>query len=134
MVLSILPGTAVATDGGVTLNVSVTQVGESTGNVIIALFDTEKGFPHGAAAIGSLKVTAKKGTVASAFKKLAPGRYAVAAFHDANGNDALDTTFLGIPTEEYGFSRNARCATGPPEFSAAAFDLNGSASVSIRLD
>ena len=41
------------------------------------------------------------------FAGLPPGDYAVAAFHDADGNGELGTNILGIPTEGYGFSNGA---------------------------
>ncbi|MFL5335203.1 MAG: DUF2141 domain-containing protein [Geminicoccaceae bacterium] len=51
------------------------------------------------------------------FDDLAPGRYAVAAYHDLNGNGQLDTSMLGLPTEPYGFSndvgRERRPEIGP---------------------
>ena len=30
------------------------------------------------------------------------------AMHDENGNDKLDSNFMGMPTEGYGFSNNPR--------------------------
>jgi uncharacterized protein (DUF2141 family) len=54
---------------------------------------------------------------------LVPGRYAVSVIHDQNGNGKLDTNLVGLPTEGYGFSRDARGTIGPPGFEAAAFDL-----------
>ncbi|HMN47890.1 MAG TPA: DUF2141 domain-containing protein [Ignavibacteriaceae bacterium] len=55
------------------------------------------------------------------FSDLPFGEYAVKAFHDENGNDDLDTNFLGIPKEEYGFSNNARAMFGPPSWDSAKF-------------
>ena len=40
------------------------------------------------------------------FDDLTPGRYAVAVYHDVNGNGELDTSFLGLPTEPYGFTND----------------------------
>lgn len=60
-----------------------------------------------------------------AFTDLPAGRYAVAVFQDLNGNGELDTNLLGIPTEPYGFSRNAMGNMGPPSFAAAAIALDG---------
>ena len=48
------------------------------------------------------------------FNDLPFGEYAVRLFHDKNGNGKLDTNFLGIPKEDYGFSNNARGSFGPP--------------------
>lgn len=54
---------------------------------------------------------------------LPPGRYAVMAYHDRDADGRLDTLPIGLPTEPYGFSNNARGAFGPPPFSAAAFEV-----------
>jgi uncharacterized protein (DUF2141 family) len=60
------------------------------------------------------------------------GTYAVALYHDQNGNDELDTNFLGRPQEPYGFSKNARGTMGPPDFEEAAFTLS-SDSLSLTI-
>jgi len=52
------------------------------------------------------------------------GEYAVKAFHDEDANDMLNTNFLGIPNEDYGFSNNARGMFGPPSWNAAKFKFN----------
>lgn len=51
------------------------------------------------------------------------GTYAVGYYIDANENEKLDTNFLGIPKEEYGFSNNVREKYGPPSFESASFIL-----------
>jgi uncharacterized protein (DUF2141 family) len=65
---------------------------------------------------------------------LPPGKYAVAAYVDNNKNGRQDKNFMGVPKEIYGFSNNARGAFGPPDFSAAAFEVGGAVvSKSIQL-
>ncbi len=65
---------------------------------------------------------------------LPPGRYAVAAYVDANHNGRQDKNFLGVPKEDYGFSNNVRGRFGPPDFADAAFDIGDNAvSKSIEL-
>ena len=61
-----------------------------------------------------------------------PGTYAVKLHIDENENGELDTNFLGIPKEQYGFSNNDR-AFGIPKFEAASFSLNTYKKVQIRL-
>jgi uncharacterized protein (DUF2141 family) len=56
------------------------------------------------------------------FENIAPGRYAVALFHDENGNNRLDTAMM-IPREGFGFSRDAPLRFGPPRFAAAAISV-----------
>jgi uncharacterized protein (DUF2141 family) len=52
---------------------------------------------------------------------LAYGQYAIAVYHDKNKNGKLDTNLLGIPTENYGFSNNARGKFGPASWDQAKF-------------
>jgi len=40
-------------------------------------------------------------------------------------NGKLDANLLGIPTEGYGFSNDARALFGPPSFAAASFAYDG---------
>lgn len=51
-------------------------------------------------------------------------RAAIAAYHDANDNGELDRNAIGIPSERYGFSADARGFTGPPTFEEAAITLD----------
>jgi ABC-type glutathione transport system ATPase component len=48
------------------------------------------------------------------FKDLAPGTYAVSAYQDLNGNQRLDANMVGMPTEPYGFSRDAKASSARP--------------------
>lgn len=57
------------------------------------------------------------------FANLMPGTYAISTFHDGNANGALDKNLLGLPTEKYGFSRDAAQPMGPPRFQDAAFAI-----------
>jgi len=52
------------------------------------------------------------------------GEYAVRVFHDENKNGELDTDFLGIPNEDYGYSNNASGWFGPPSWEKAKFIFN----------
>ena len=70
-----------------------------------------------------LTVPAHNGPVL-VFRHVVPGTYAVSLFHDQNGNGRLDKV-LGIPSEGYGFSRNAPINFGPPKFAAARFAVEG---------
>jgi uncharacterized protein (DUF2141 family) len=54
------------------------------------------------------------------FTNVQPGRYAVALFHDENGNGRMDKMLM-VPREGYGFSRDAPIQFGPPKFGAASF-------------
>jgi uncharacterized protein (DUF2141 family) len=57
---------------------------------------------------------------------LPAGAYAAAVYHDENSNGKMDTNFLGIPKEGYGFSNNAHGSFGPPKYEDAAFTMGES--------
>lgn len=63
---------------------------------------------------------------------LSPGLYAVKVFHDVNDNGKLDTNWMGIPNEPYGFSNDAMGTFGPPGFKEASF-LVGEGRTTIRI-
>jgi uncharacterized protein (DUF2141 family) len=57
---------------------------------------------------------------------LKPGTYAFRYFHDENNDEEINTNFMGIPREGYGFSNNAKGSFGPPSFDKMLFELTKS--------
>lgn len=108
------------------LEITVEGIRDAEGNVMVALHDESgmEGFPGANGAIAAQWVRAAPGSQRFVFLDLPPGQYAVAVFHDENGNDELDTNILGIPTEGTGFSRNAQGNFGPPSFHDAAVEIS----------
>lgn len=67
------------------------------------------------------------------FADLAPGQYALRLMHDENSNGKLDSNFVGMPTEGYGFSNNPRVMR-PATFDEAKFELGADGTaVTIEL-
>ena len=66
--------------------------------------------------------------------ELPDGIYAIGLYVDSNKNEKLDTNFLGIPTEQFGFSNNAKGRFGPPSFESASFELDAFKEISINLE
>src|SRR5687767_10723404 len=83
----------------------VTQVNGSRGVVRCGLF-TERGWLKNPVAAAVSTAEGKKAVCL--FRNVAPGTYGLSAFHDENDNGKLDTNFIGLPTEDYCASRNAR--------------------------
>jgi len=71
-----------------------------------------------------LKLPIKNGKAKIVFKGIARGEYAIKLFHDANGNEEMDTNAIEIPKEAYGFSNNARGRMGPPKYSKVRFAID----------
>ncbi len=99
---------------------------EPGGRIAVAVYRNADAFRRSENPIAS-RMVARTGAVTTVvIPGLPAGRYAVAAFHDADGNGDLTLWPFGLPKEAYGFSRDARGRFGPPGFDQAAFDLPAS--------
>lgn len=127
MVFATLPAIAVAQSPCPGIHVKILNIRNSTGAVACALFESSVGFPseflHFATNIMVIRI--RHSQARCDFEDIPPGTYALAVVHDENFNGKLDTNFLGIPTEGYGFSNDATAALGAPSFSAASFTYDG---------
>lgn len=115
------------------LIVTVAGLLDSRGEVGCALYRSAEGFPLDPALAVRVKHPAKPGTVECHFPALAPGRYAVAVFVDQNKNGKTDKNFVGMPTEPWGVSNNARPKFRAPRFEEAAFEVTGAEPVRITI-
>lgn len=104
-----------------TLTVIIDGLENSQGSVRIALSDTEDNYYDYANPTQGVSASIVRGIAEWRFHNLSFGSYAIKAFHDENGDGELDTNFLGIPVENYGFSNNASGLFGPPSWEAASF-------------
>jgi len=94
------------------------------GVVRVSLYAGEEGFPsrHQQALRGATEPIDGE-EVQVVFEDLAPGTYAVSAFHDEDGDGRLKRGTFGIPKEGIAFSRDARNPVGPPKWKDAKFAL-----------
>lgn len=65
-------------------------------------------------------------------KDLPEGEYAIAIYHDENGDKKCNTNFIGIPKEGYGFTRIVKLRS-QPKFDDSMIVLNKNTSVAINL-
>ncbi len=105
------------------ITVTIYGVHSNQGNVFVGLYASPAKFLQGNECDAQKKVRASTGPITVAFDNLAPGTYAVGAFHDENGNDHLDTNFLGLPIEGYALSNGVRAVMSKPTFQEAAFTV-----------
>jgi uncharacterized protein (DUF2141 family) len=113
------------------VRVSVTNIRAQQGFIMVALYDEAN---WGRTAVTRARVPVTGDVVAFTLTAPAPGRYAIRMFQDVNGDGAMDTNVIGIPTEPIGFSNNAPLQFGPPAFDVAAFEVAASgAAQSIAL-
>ncbi|RJQ48855.1 MAG: DUF2141 domain-containing protein [Desulfobacteraceae bacterium] len=118
------------------IHVTILGIKNSTGTVACALFDSPDGFPIDFLlyATNIMVIKIRDEQARCDFLDIPPGTYALAVIHDENMNGKLDTKWLGIPKEGYGFSKDARAMLGPPSFAAAGFPYDGQdMELTIRL-
>jgi uncharacterized protein (DUF2141 family) len=114
--------------------VTIDGLHNAQGNVFVGLYASPAKFLQGNQADAQKKVRASAGPITVTFDNLAPGTYAVGAFHDENGNDHLDTNFLGLPVEGYALSNGVRAVMAKPTFQQAAFTVGaGDKPVSLHI-
>ena len=104
------------------LRVQLSGIEKNEGVVRVALFANEHAF-ESSQPTSQAKAPARVEDVWITFENVAPGQYGISAFQDVNNNEKLDTSFIGLPKEPYGFSQNARGKFGPPGFKEIAFEI-----------
>ena len=114
------------------LEVTVKGFRVNQGLLRLAIFSDPKEFPRGTD-FRNLNVRVKSVEAVAIFRDMPSGVFAIAIHHDENLNKEMDTNFIGLPKEGYGFSNNAKIFLGPPNFEAASFKI-GSKHKKIRMN
>jgi uncharacterized protein (DUF2141 family) len=114
------------------LAVTITDIREAKGSLMVAVVNSEAAWNDKEKPVAVQKIAAAQGEMTLHFGNLPAGTYAVKLMHDQNGNDKLDTNFLGIPLEGYGFSNNPNVMRRP-YFDEARFELAEKAAITVRL-
>jgi len=113
------------------LTVSVVGLKNNRGDVHIALYDRPEKFPDSGGMKAEEDVSIRARQARAVFNNLSPGKYAIAVYHDENGNHEFDQGFLGIPLEDFGFSNGATAFFAPPSFKDAQFILANTGSTTV---
>ena len=124
-----VPGTALAAScvgkagpGMVKLELAATELRNAKGEVAFTVYPDDKSrFLAGGGKLARARVPATAPVTRACFW-LKPGHYAVATYHDENGDRDFNRTLFTIK-EGFGFSNDAPTALGLPAFSAARFEL-----------
>jgi uncharacterized protein (DUF2141 family) len=114
------------------LTVKVSGAG-SGGKIVASLHEVSDGFSSFDTKKAKIVKSAPPSATGSAtlvFEGLAPGRYAVSAFHDEDGNNKVKTNFIGIPREAVGVSNNPG---GMPSFSKSLVTVPAPKPIEIEL-
>ncbi len=98
-------------------NLKIQNIKNTKGTIRIAFYKKGADFPNdGGITYAKETKISQTGEIEAKFNDIPLGEYAVAIFHDVNGNKKIDKNVFGIPSEPYGFTRNFK-----PKFSAPVF-------------
>jgi uncharacterized protein (DUF2141 family) len=126
--------TAAAARQTANLTIRIERVSPRGGILRLGVYDASHYPDDNSTPVAAADVPALAGVITVSLKNLPPGRYAIESFQDVNGNGRMDTSWLGLPLEPYGFSRDARPFLSKPGFGAVAFTLApGENSQTLRL-
>ncbi len=104
------------------LSVAIEGLQNRQGVVCLRVFSGSRGFPaentnvadEACVSIDDIPLTVT-------FHDLAFGNYAIALYHDSNGDGQLNRGAFGIPVEGFGFSNNPAIRMGPADYQEAMF-------------
>ena len=117
------------------MQVSVAGLRNAKGEVAITLYadDRERFLAKGGKLLRQ-RVKAVLPLTSACFVLPAKGFYAVSVYHDANADHDFNRSFIGMPVEGFGFSRNPKTRLGLPSLDEVrvAADL-GDNPVQIQL-
>ncbi|MBV9571986.1 MAG: DUF2141 domain-containing protein [Alphaproteobacteria bacterium] len=105
------------------LTVTVRKVSTRGGDLRLALYDRAHWDNDDAPPVKDEVVAAHAPETSVMFQGLKPGIYGLKMFQDVNRNARFDFTWLGLPDEKYGFSRDAPAMFGSPAFDRTKFTL-----------
>lgn len=116
-----------------TLEVTIEDVRSAEGRIMVQIVDSEAGFDGSEAPVAALLLDPVTPEVAFSVD-LEPGEYGMRVMQDLDGDGAMDTNFVGMPTEPWAFSNNAVGQFGPPGWADVRFETTTAPGMhSVRL-
>lgn len=113
------------------LTLEVRDIEKAEGQLYVAVYHSEETFLK--KPLATFRVEVKSKVLSIPCRGLPPGTYAISLFQDENGNGKLDTATFGIPTEKYGFSKDAAGVMGPPSYAETCFTFLKDMTLVIHL-
>ncbi|NER08912.1 Uncharacterized conserved protein, DUF2141 family [Muriicola jejuensis] len=115
------------------LEIEILGINEVKGKIQIAVYNDSEVFPEKGKAyrVECFEVTSAE--LNAVIKDLPHNEYAIALFHDINGDQECNLNFIGIPKEPYGFSNNIKPVLKAPSFEVTSIILNADKKIRIKL-
>ena len=116
------------------IKVTVNGVGSAGGILSVELYHDPDNFLNKKGRTRRIRIPATEEQHTVCFNLPQPGTYAIATYHDMDGNRKLNKRWNMMPKEPFGLSNNPEQHFGFPEFSDSAFTVdNTSVNITINL-
>ena len=119
----ILPAWTLAPAAAADLTIRVENVLPAGGVLRLGLYDAALYPDDDSKPIASADVPAIAGETVITLHGIPPGVYAIQTFQDVNANNKMDTSWMGLPLEPFGFSEDAKPFLSKPSFDEVKFTL-----------
>jgi uncharacterized protein (DUF2141 family) len=121
-VLGLAVLTVTSTAHADTVTIRLEGVRKGGGDLLVSL-NTEENFMKGAGAYNEMvPAPAQGGSATVVFKGVKPGRYALNAMHDQDGDRKMKQGANGMPQEGFAM-KNGEFMMGPPNWAEQSFDV-----------
>jgi len=117
---------------GPTVDVTVTGLRSTKGQLIVCLWKDKAGFPSCEKSKSAAReiVPVKAVTMTIGLQLPTSGKYAITVVHDEDGNGRMKHNFIGMPTEGVGISNNPG---GMPGFDKSLVDVAPGKAFTIKM-
>jgi uncharacterized protein (DUF2141 family) len=115
------------------LTVKITNLGNTKGAVEIGLYNQATNFPSPGKQWKMARPSVNGNVVTYNFRDLPAGDYAIATYHDENGDGKCNKNMFGVPTEAYAFSNDVRPFLSAPNYSSCRFWLTENRTLNIKM-
>ena len=116
------------------LYVKINGIKSTKGKIMVGVYKNNGSFPEIGKEFKGYELSIKNNQASIVITDLPKGTYAIGVCHDMNNNNKMDKSFLGIPQEPFGFSKNVRGLMSAPKFDEVSFYYDGSLSLEIKVE
>lgn len=116
----------------VNLTVSVSGLKNNVGILKVGLYNSDGTFLK--SIYKSIRSEIKENGAKVTFEGIPKGEYAISAYQDENNNGKLDRDEMGIPSEDFACSNNAKGYMGPPEYQDAKFNIDNDLKIDVQFN
>jgi uncharacterized protein (DUF2141 family) len=116
----------------VNLTVSVSGLKSNTGILKVGLYNSEGTFLK--STYKSITSDIKSNGATVTFVGIPKGEYGISTYQDENSNGKLDKNMMGIPSEDFACSNDAKGFMGPPKYEDAKFNVNKDSKIEIKFN